>query len=86
MSCLANKKVGGDLLLKIYRKQKKLTQAEAAERLGIVLRQYQRLESGESFATQKVLNSLEDLFEKPQRVLLAKNAEEVPKYMKHYLN
>ncbi|EOH74115.1 MULTISPECIES: helix-turn-helix domain-containing protein [Enterococcus] len=73
------------MLVKNYRKQKKLTQKEVAQKIGINERQYQRIEAGESFATQKVLNALEDLFEKPQRVLLAKRAEEVPNYMKNYL-
>jgi|GEM_PF-2196247 len=73
------------LLIKKYRKQKKLTQSQVAETAGVTLRQYQDIESGKSFTTQKVLNALEDLFEKPQRVLLAKNAEEVPNYMKNYL-
>jgi len=73
------------LLIKKYRKQKKLTQSQVAETAGVTLRQYQDIESGKSFTTQKVLNSLEDLFELPQRVLLAKNAEEVPNYMKNYL-
>lgn len=74
------------MLIKQYRIQKKLTQKEVAESIGINERQYQRIEAGDSFATQKVLNALEDLFEKPQRVLLARTAEEVPNYMKKYVN
>jgi len=77
--------VGCDLLLESYRKQKKLTQSEVAERLGVTARYYRGIELGTSFPRQKVLNALEDLFERPQRVLLAKNAEEVPNYMKNYL-
>ncbi|ENZ7231694.1 helix-turn-helix domain-containing protein [Enterococcus sp. C76] len=73
------------VLIKNYRKQKKLTQSQVAETVGVTLRQYQDIESGKSFTTKKVLNALEDLFEKPQRVLLAKHAEEVPNYMKQYL-
>lgn len=73
------------VLIKKYRKQKKLTQSQVAETVGVTLRQYQDIESGKSFTTKKVLNALEDLFEKPQRVLLAKRAEEVPNYMKQYL-
>lgn len=73
------------MLLKEFRKQKKLTQTEVAKMIGVALRQYQDIESGRSFTTQKVLNALEDLFERPQRVLLAKTAEEVPNYMKTYL-
>ncbi|MBL3708837.1 helix-turn-helix domain-containing protein, partial [Enterococcus faecium] len=49
------------MLVKKYRKQKKLTQKEVAQKIGINERQYQRIEAGESFATQKVLNALEDL-------------------------
>lgn len=73
------------MLIKKYRKQKKLTQSQVAETVGVTLRQYQDIESGKSFTTKKVLNALEDLFEKPQRVLLAKRAEEVPNYMEQYL-
>ncbi|EIL9238522.1 helix-turn-helix transcriptional regulator [Listeria monocytogenes] len=62
-----------------------LTQKEVAEILGVSTRYYRSIELGTAFPRQKVLNALEDLFEKPQRVLLAKNVEEVPNYMKTYL-
>ena len=73
------------MLLKDYRAKLDMTQKNIANYLGISERQYQRIEIGEAFPNKKVLNALEDLFEKPQRVLLAKNAEEVPNYMKNYL-
>ncbi|HGV8438803.1 TPA: helix-turn-helix domain-containing protein, partial [Enterococcus faecium] len=38
------------MLVKKYRKQKKLTQKEVAQKIGINERQYQRIEAGESFA------------------------------------
>lgn len=77
--------MGGDLFLKEYRKNANLTQKELAKIVGVSERQYRDIESGKAFPRKKVLNALEDLFEKPQRVLLAKNAEEVPNYMKQYL-
>ncbi|MBL3708839.1 helix-turn-helix domain-containing protein, partial [Enterococcus faecium] len=49
------------MLLENYRKQKKLTQSEVAERLGVTTRYYRGIESGTSFPRQKVLNALEDL-------------------------
>ncbi|HFC9302559.1 helix-turn-helix transcriptional regulator [Enterococcus villorum] len=73
------------MLLKDYRAKLDMTQKNIANYLGISERQYQRIENGEAFPNKKVLNALEDLFEKPQRVLLAKRAEEVPNYMKQYL-
>ncbi|HHK0762275.1 TPA: helix-turn-helix domain-containing protein [Enterococcus hirae] len=85
LSAYLNNKGVVIVLIKNYRKQKKLTQSQVAETVGVTLRQYQDIESGKSFTTKKVLNALEDLFEKPQRVLLAKRAEEVPNYMKQYL-
>jgi len=54
--------------------------------LNISVRQYQRIESGRSFVSQEILNKLEDLFMLPQRVLLAKNIEEVPEFIKKLLN
>jgi len=66
--------------LKKVRLQRKLKQSDVAIIVGISIRHYQRIESGKSFLTQEKLNKLEDLFEIPQRVLLAKNVEEIPKY------
>lgn len=74
------------LLIKQYRKEKKLTQKEIAEKTGVSERQYRDIELGKSFPRKKTMNALEDLFEKPQRVLLAKNVEEVPKYLEKHLH
>lgn len=74
------------MLLKQYRQQRKLTQREVAKKIGVNIRQYQKIEAGEAFGTQRVINSLEDLFKTPQRILLAKNVEEVPGYFKKYLS
>lgn len=73
------------MLLQEHRQQKKLSQSEVAKKIGVSTRYYRSVELGNAFPRQKVLNALEDLFEKPQRVLLAKNAEEVPNYMKKHL-
>lgn len=73
------------MYLKKHRLKKGLTQAQIAALLGISVRQYQRVEAGESFLTQEKLNKLEDLFQTPQRVLLAKNVEEIPSYYHDFL-
>lgn len=44
------------------RKEKKWTQAETAEKLGISFRQYQRIESGEAIGTIELWDKIEDLF------------------------
>lgn len=44
------------------RKEKKWSQEQTAEKLGISLRQYQRIESGESVGTIDLWDRLEDLF------------------------
>lgn len=44
------------------RKEKKWSQEHTAEKLGISLRQYQRIESGESAGTIDMWDRLEDLF------------------------
>jgi len=44
------------------RKDKKWSQEQTAEKLGISLRQYQRIESGESAGTIDMWDRLEDLF------------------------
>lgn len=63
-----------------------MTQREVAECIGVKLRHYQNVEAGESFLTQDKLNTLEDLFELPQRVLLAKNVKEIPDYYEYYIS
>lgn len=44
------------------RKDRKWTQSETAEKLGISFRQYQRIESGESKGTIELWDKIEDLF------------------------
>lgn len=72
-------------LLKQQRLKKGYRQEDVARLLNISTRQYQRIESGKSFLTQEKLNKLEDLFQTPQRVLLAKNVEEIPSYYHDFL-
>lgn len=73
-------------VLKTVRKKKRLTQEFVASQVGIKVRHYQNVESGESFLSQDKLNLLEDLFELPQRVLLAKRVEEVPRYYQSFID
>lgn len=72
------------VLLKYYREEKNMTQKALATYLGISERQYQRIESGDSFPSKSVSFQLEDLFGVPQRILLAKSAEDIPDYLKQY--
>jgi transcriptional regulator with XRE-family HTH domain len=76
---------GGDVLLKHFRKKKHLTQYQVAEILQISVRQYQRIESGESFPRESTIVILEDLFKAPHRVLFAKSVEDVPDFLKCFL-
>lgn len=71
--------------LKRTRLKKGYKQAEIAELLGISVRQYQRVEAGTAFLAQEKLNKLEDTFQIPQRVLLAKNVEEIPNFYNDYV-
>lgn len=73
------------MLLKTFREKKHLTQKEVAEKIGISLRHYQRIESGQYFLRKEKLQLLEDIFKVPHRVLLAKSVEEVPDFLKNYL-
>ncbi|MGG0888980.1 helix-turn-helix domain-containing protein [Cytobacillus horneckiae] len=73
------------MLLKLFRKKKQLTQTEVAKKLRISVRQYQRIESGDSFPREKTLELLEDLFQVPHRVLLAKSIDEIPDFLKCFL-
>jgi len=73
-------------LLKQFRLEKGYRQSDIAKKLDVSIRQYQRIESGHSFMNQDKLNKLEDLFQLPQRVLLAKDIEEIPDYYQKYLN
>lgn len=73
------------MMLKKIRASKGLTQSYVASKIGVKLRHYQYVEAGMSFLSKDKLNKLEDLFELPQRVLLAKSIEEVPDFYKPYL-
>ena len=55
------------------RKDKGMTQQQVAEFLGITIRMYQRLESGELMGSVKCWDDLEDLFGIPQRQLREKS-------------
>lgn len=71
--------------LKLIRFEYGMTQSDVAKTLNLSVRQYRRIESGKSFPNRENLNKLEDLFQLPQRVLLAKSIEEVPDFYKPYL-
>jgi transcriptional regulator with XRE-family HTH domain len=76
---------GGEVLLKKFRKNRNLTQDEVAKRIKVSLRQYQRIEAGESFPRESTLVLLEDLFQVPHRILFAKTVDEIPHFLKRFL-
>ena len=55
--------------LKKARMEAGMTQKEVAEHLGITLRPYQYIESGETLGSINIWDKLEDLFDIPQRKL-----------------
>ncbi len=55
--------------LKKARKEAGMTQQQMADRLGISLRQYQRMEAGISVGDISLWDMLEDIFNVHQRVL-----------------
>lgn len=55
--------------LQTARKAAGLTQQEMADRLGIGLRHYKKIESGETLGSIEIWDELEDLFSVHQRVL-----------------
>ena len=55
--------------LRDARKARGLTQQQVADRLGITLRYYKSIESGERLGSVEYWDSLEDLFNVHQRVL-----------------
>lgn len=55
--------------LKEARRKAGLTQEKIAEKLGISLRQYQRVEAGSAYGTFEMWDSLEDMFNVHQRIL-----------------
>ena len=60
-------------MLKQARKQAGMTQQQVADRLGISLRHYARMESGEIIGFVELWDELEDLFGIHQRVLRQKD-------------
>lgn len=73
------------LILKNIRKQRGWTQSQVASKLNISKRFYQSIEAGDRKPSYKKINKLEDLFELPQRVLLAKSVEEIPDFYKEFI-
>lgn len=55
--------------LQIARKEMGLTQQQLADRLGIGIRQYQRIESGDSCGKFEIWDDLEDIIGIHQRIL-----------------
>ena len=55
--------------LKNARKTKRMTQQEVADYLGIDLRYYQKIESGDRTGDFEIWDNLEDLFAIHQRIL-----------------
>lgn len=55
--------------LKEARDSNNMTQKQLAGKLGISMRQYQRIENGDSDGTFKTWDLLEDMFHVPQRML-----------------
>lgn len=60
--------------LKEARQKAGLTQEKMAEKLGISLRQYQRIEAGRAYGTFEMWDSLEDMFNVHQRILRENSA------------
>ena len=55
--------------LKEVRESNNMTQKQISDKLGISMRQYQRIENGDSDGTFKTWDLLEDMFHVPQRML-----------------
>ena len=71
--------------LKKIRENLNFTQEDVAQAIGTTIRQYQRIEAGLSFCNREKLNKLEDFFQLPQRILFARNYEEIPSYYRGFL-
>ena len=66
--------------LQTARKAHKLTQQAIADRLGVGLRHYQKIESGETNGSFEIWDALEDILGKHQRILRENlNNHHVPK-------
>lgn len=74
------------LLLKKYRLKNGWTQSQVAEMLDVSERFYRSIEAGDRRPSYKNLIKLEDLFRLPQRVLLAKDIEEIPDFYQTFLD
>ena len=65
------------LNLKKARQERAMSQQQVAEYLGISVRMYQRIESGNSLGTIKQWDKMEDLFRIPQRTLRIVSTEQI---------
>lgn len=65
--------------LKQARLDKGMTQQQVADHLGISLRHYQRMESGEIIGFVELWDDLEDLFSIHQRVLRQQDQSDSPR-------
>lgn len=74
------------LLLKKFRQKNCWTQLQVSEMLSVSERFYRSIEAGDRRPSYEKLNKLEDIFQIPQRVLFAKNIEEIPSFYNHYLS
>ena len=68
---LERKSIGA--FIAVLRKAKGMTQQAMAERLGISLRYYQQIESGDRTGDFQIWDDLEDITETHQRILRAIN-------------
>ena len=55
--------------LREARKGAKMTQQQVADRLGICLRYYKKIEAGETVGSVEIWDAMEDMFSVHQRVL-----------------
>lgn len=62
--------------LKNARKAAGLTAKQTAEKIGVTLRHYRKLESGDTLGSVNVWDALEDLFNQNQRFLRREENEE----------
>lgn len=65
--------------LKQARLDKGMTQQQVADHLGISLRHYQRMESGEIIGFVELWDDLEDLFSIHQRILRQQDQSDSPR-------
>lgn len=65
--------------LQAARKEKRLTQQQVADYLGVSLRYYRYIEAGRSTGSFEIWDSLEDLFGVHQRLLRELSADQIIK-------